>query len=239
MKATPLPLALLMLLVAGCSNITIEGQLLQPADVTATAQASSIHTVPTSISDLSATAAIGQAVSLTLTAAVPSPTDTPRPSPTAEPTTAIPPTDTPTPTAVATTAIPQTNTPTPTATKKPAIQATSVPALTNADSIAGKWTGTLDNTSVRIDLFIQTGCTVGIVCGTASAPLCSASITLAAVNDNTFVFAEQRMAGDPDICVTGGYEYLRLRPDGTLSYTFRYTSASGETTGSTATLRRP
>ena len=223
MKAMPLPLLLLVLLVVGCSNISIEGQFLQPADVTATALATSIRMAPTSTSDLAATAAIERSVRLTLTAAVPSPTNTPPPSPTAKPTTAIPPTDTPTSTA----------------TKKPAIQATSAPALTNADSIAGNWTGTLDSTSVRIDLFIQTGCAVGNVCGTASAPLCSVSIALAAINENTFAFVEQLMTGDPNFCVTGGYEYLRLRPDGSLSYTFRYTSPSGETTGSTATLRRP
>ncbi len=227
MKATCLPLLLLVLLVAGCSNIVIEGQFLQPADVTATALATSIRASPTSTPDLGATAAIERAVGLTLTAAVPSPTHTPPPSPTAtaKPTTAIPPTETPVPTV--------------TATKKPAVQATSAPALTNADSIAGNWTGTLDNTSVRIDLFIQTGCTVGNVCGTASAPLCSVSIALAAINGDTFAFVEQLTAGDPNFCPTGGYEYLRLRPDGTLSYTFRYTSPSGETTGSTATLRRP
>ncbi len=218
-----LPLLLLVLLVAGCSNISIEGQFLQPADVTATALAASIRAAPTSTPDVGATAAVERAVRLTLTAAVPTPTNTLPPAPTAEPTTATPPIETPTPTA----------------TKKPAVQATSAPALTNADSIAGNWTGTLDNTSVRIDLFIQTGCTVGNVCGIASAPLCSVGITLAAINGNTFAFAEQLTAGDPTFCVTGGYEYLRLRPDGTLSYTFRYTSPSGETTGSTATLRRP
>jgi hypothetical protein len=223
MKATPL--LLLVLLVAACRNVVIEGQFYQPADVTATALATSIRVAPTSTPDLAATAAAERAVSVTLTAAVPSSTHTPLPSPTAtaEPTTAIPPTETPTPTA----------------TKKPTIQATSAPALTNADIIAGNWTGTLDNTSVRIDLFIQTGCVVGNVCGTASAPLCSVSIALVAINGNTFAFVEQLISGDPNFCPTGGYEYLRLRPDGTLSYTFRYTSPSGETTGSTATLRRP
>jgi hypothetical protein len=88
-------------------------------------------------------------------------------------------------------------------------------------------------------LFIQTGCTVGNVCGTASAPLCSVSLTLVAINGNTFAFVEQLSTGDPGFCPNGGYEYLRLRPDGTLSYTYRLTSPSGETTGSTATLRRP
>jgi len=71
MKAMPLPLLLLVLLVVGCSNISIEGQFLQPADVTATALATSIRMAPTSTSDLAATAAIERSVRLTLTAAVP------------------------------------------------------------------------------------------------------------------------------------------------------------------------
>ncbi len=83
MKATRLPLVLFVLLVAGCSNIVIEGQFFQPADVTATALATSIRVAPTSATDLSATAAIERAVRLTLTAAAPSATSTPLPSPNA------------------------------------------------------------------------------------------------------------------------------------------------------------
>ena len=109
MKAIPLPLLLLILLVVGCSNISIEGQFLQPADVTATALATSIRASPTS--DLGATAAVERAVRLTLTAAVPLPTDTPIPSPTFEPTTAIPAPET----------LP------PTATRKPTLLPTAAP----------------------------------------------------------------------------------------------------------------
>src|SRR5574341_2071705 len=111
MNATRLPLLLFALLAVGCSSIGIEGQFLQPADVTATALATSIRAALTSTPDPGATAAIERAVKLTLTAAVPSPTNTPPPSPTAEPTTAIPPTETLTPTA----------------TKKPAIQPSAPP----------------------------------------------------------------------------------------------------------------
>src|SRR5574341_545057 len=123
MKATRLPLLLLLLLVVGCSNISIEGQFLQPADVTATALATSMSATPTSTPDLGATAAIERAVRQTLTAAVPAPTHTPPPSPTAtaEPTTAIPPTETPTPTA----------------TKKPIPWATVTP--TGYDPFVGTW----------------------------------------------------------------------------------------------------
>ncbi len=115
MKATRLPLLLLVLLMAGCSNIVIEGQFLQPADVTATALAASIRAAPTSTPDLAVTAAIERAVKLTLTEAVPSPTNTLPPSSTPEPTTTVPPTDTPAPTTA------------PTATGKPTLAATAAP----------------------------------------------------------------------------------------------------------------
>ncbi len=75
-----------------------------------------------------ATAVIEQAVKLTLTAAVPSPTHTLPPSPTPEPTTAVPPTDTPVPTA------------TPAATKKPAPAPTSTP-MPPAAPFTGTWQG--------------------------------------------------------------------------------------------------
>jgi hypothetical protein len=81
MKATPLPLLLFVILVMSCGSIGIEGQFLGPADATATALATSIRAAPTSTPDLGATAAIERAVSLTLTAAAPTPTNTLPPSP--------------------------------------------------------------------------------------------------------------------------------------------------------------
>lgn len=109
MKASPLPLLLLALLAVGCRNIVIEGQVFQPKDVTATALVTSIHIAPTSTTDLSATTAIERAIRLTLTAAVPSPTDTLTPT--------LTPTATPT----------STDTPEPTVTMKPAAHVTVVP----------------------------------------------------------------------------------------------------------------
>lgn len=96
MKATSLSLLLFVLLMAGCSNVVIEGQFVEPEEATATAQATLILASPTSTPDLAATA-VERAVRLTLTAAVPLLTDTPIPSPTFEPTTAVPATDTPPP----------------------------------------------------------------------------------------------------------------------------------------------
>jgi regulation of enolase protein 1 (concanavalin A-like superfamily) len=74
-------LAIVAVFTAGCRNIVIEGQFFVPADVTATALATSNRTTPSSTPDLSATAAIERAVRLTLTAAAPAPTHTPAPSP--------------------------------------------------------------------------------------------------------------------------------------------------------------
>ena len=79
MKVTPLPLLLLVLLVVGCSNISIEAQFFQPAEATATALALPAATASTSDRDV--TAAIERAVRLTLTAAAPTPTHTLPPSP--------------------------------------------------------------------------------------------------------------------------------------------------------------
>ena len=145
MKATPLSLLLPALLVAGCSNIVIEGQFLQPADATATAVATSIQVVPTSTPDLAATAAIERAVRLTLTAAIPSPTSTPPPTPTAtaEPTTAVPPTETPVPTA----------------TRKPVPQATFTPVM--VEPFTGTWVGpdSVDG-SITTLVLVQTGNTL-------------------------------------------------------------------------------
>ncbi len=145
MKTTRLPLVLFVLFMVGCSNISIEGQVLQPADVTATALATSIRASPTSTPDLGATAAIERAVRLTLTAAVPSPTHTPPSSPTAtaEPTTAIPPTETPVPTA----------------TKKPVPPATVTPVM--VEPFTGTWVGpdSVDG-SITTLVLVQTGNTL-------------------------------------------------------------------------------
>ncbi len=226
---TNIIVALLIVLSAGCQSATPIPPL-TPAGQVETQVAATISAGQTS------TAAVEQAVSLTLTAAVPSPTNTLPPSPTPEPTTAVPPTDTPAPTA----------------TKKPVIQATAVspsPTVsqgpTNTDSIAGNWVGTIigesdPSFSTPIDLFIQAGCTAGSVCGTVSVPQlpCSGNIALTAINGDTFVFIEQNMGG-ASFCGSGGFEYVRLRSDGNLSWSFRGISASGENIASNAVLRRP
>ena len=98
-----------------------------------------------------------------------------------------------------------------------------VPALTNADSIAGKWAGTdvgYPDTSFRTpwELVVQSGCTVGKVCATASAPAyqCSVDQELLAITGSTFTFIG-RNSSNPTACQVGAYAYVRLLPDGTLS----------------------
>jgi hypothetical protein len=122
--------------------------------------------------------------------------------------------------------------------------AASLPALANADPVAGEWTGNAHgiddpNFSTQVDISIQTGCMVGNTCGTYSAAQssCSGDMILAAINGNTFTFIEKNTAGSSD-CTTGGYEYVRMNPDGTLAWSFFYSSLAGESTASSATLQR-
>ena len=88
-----------------------------------------------------ATAAVEQAVKLTLTAVVPSPTNALPPSPTSEPTTAVPSTDTPAPTA----------------TKKPAPPPPTFTPMPTASPFTGTWQGAdpYDGSTITLSL-VQT-----------------------------------------------------------------------------------
>ncbi len=102
--------------------------------------------------------------------------------------------------------------------------APSVTALTNADSIAGEWTGKLvapgTEFTTPLELKIETGCTVGKVCGTVSAPefTCTNHLLLLAITGQTFTFKEQDP--EPAACGTGTIDYGRLLPDGSLKLGF-------------------
>jgi hypothetical protein len=113
---------------------------------------------------------------------------------------------------------------------------------TNTDSFAGDWTGTTKGIndpsfSTQIDISVEKGCKVGKECGTVSAPKlsCSGDIALESITGNNFTFVEQNVQGGSS-CISGGYEYIRLLPDGTLSWAFLYTSPSGDQTASSAVL---
>ena len=121
---------------------------------------------------------------------------------------------------------------------------TAVIAPTTTDPIAGKWTGSIfgetSGFSALIDLSIQPGFKAGNVCGTVSVPQlpCSGSLALTEINGDTFVFIEQNMTGAA-ACASGGYEYLQLQENGTLSFKYTFTSSSGEKIGSSGVLKRP
>ena len=120
--------------------------------------------------------------------------------------------------------------------------ATVTPGATNnTNAIAGKWNGTISNQagtfSTLVELSIQSNCAPGRVCGTYIAPrlFCSGDLFLNEITSAHFMFIEQNASGGAS-CISGGYEYLQLLEDGTLSY--RYSSQS---TGdaSTGVLHRP
>ncbi len=114
--------------------------------------------------------------------------------------------------------------------------------VANKDEITGAWAGTIlssDGTfSTLLELSIQPACEPGSVCGTFSAPQlpCSGELFLQEIDGDTFIFIEQNVTG-ASFCVSGGFEYLQLLPDGTLSYT--YSSTPGSTDTTSGILRRP
>jgi len=140
----------------------------------------------------------------------------------------------PTPSTLVSTVVPPMDTPVPTA----------VSAPTTTDSIAGKWTGTIfgetSDFSTRIDLSIRPSCEAGRLCGTVSAPQlpCSGELFLQEMTGDGFVFIERNMTGASS-CVSGGYEYLQLQPDGTLAFKYLFTTPSGEKLASNGVLKRP
>ncbi len=200
--------ALLVVLSAGCQSATPIPPP-TPAGQVETQVAATISAGQTS------TAAVEQAVKLTLTAAVPSPTDTLPPSPTPEPTTAVPLTDTPAPTA----------------TKKPAALPTATQAPTNADAIAGMWSGTAKNGDFAFQVTVTIGksCAIGSVCGPFDIPAipCSGTFTLIGIRGTTYQFQAGNYQGS---CTPGASDFLQLLPDGTLYYISRSPSF-GESNG--------
>jgi len=113
--------------------------------------------------------------------------------------------------------------------------------VANTNAIAGTWRGTISNNagtfSTSIELSIQPDCEAGDICGTFSVPQlpCSGDLLLREITAADFIFIEQNISG-ASYCISGGYEYLQLLEDGTLSYMY-----SSQSTGdaSTGILHRP
>jgi hypothetical protein len=97
--------------------------------------------------------------------------------------------------------------------------------ISTTESIAGSWTGTIKGIeidfSAEILLYINKGCTINEVCGTYSVPSipCSGNLILNQIDNNTFVFEEQKTGG-VESCSLTGIEYLKLLPDQTLSWEY-------------------
>ncbi len=123
----------------------------------------------------------------------------------------------------------------------------AAPGLTNADSIAGQWVGTIYGVpdasfSTKLILDLKTGCSLGEVCGTYLTPdlTCAGNLKLSAIVGNTLILDEQTTGGGSSCYSFGAYraEYLRLLADGTLSYAFWSKSTQGDVVSSTGILKR-
>jgi hypothetical protein len=114
--------------------------------------------------------------------------------------------------------------------------------VSNTNGIAGTWSGTISNEartfSTRLELSIQTNCKAGNICGTFTVPQlpCSGKLFLQEIDGKTYIFIEQNATG-AESCTSGGYEYLQLKPDGTLDY--RYAMTSGSAITSSGILNQP
>jgi hypothetical protein len=111
----------------------------------------------------------------------------------------------------------------------------------NTNVIAGTWSGSISNNagtfSTPLKLSIQPDCEAGNICGTFTAPQlpCSGDLFLNEIAAAHFIFIEQHASGAAS-CISGGYEYLQLLEDGTLSYAFSSQSTGDSSTG---ILHRP
>ena len=76
---------------------------------------------------------------------------------------------------------------------------------------------------------------MGKVCGTYTVPElpCTGSLTLNDISRGTYTFVEQS-ATNSATCPSGGFEYIRMLSDGTLSW--QYLNGSAQ---SNAILRQP
>jgi len=112
-----------------------------------------------------------------------------------------------------------------------------MPTPISTDTIAGDWIGVFqgisDDFSAEIHVSINKNCETNNVCGTYSVPSlpCSGDLILTRVDNTTFVFVEQKTDG-ADWCGSGGFEYMELLPDNTLSWGYSDTGESIKSKGS-------
>lgn len=116
-------------------------------------------------------------------------------------------------------------------------------AAISTDSIAGNWMGSFqgisDNFSAQILVTINKNCEINNICGTYSVPSlpCSGNLILTGTDHTSFIFAEQKTGG-ADWCGSGGFEYMELGPDHTLSWGYRELGESIKSKGSLTKVAR-
>ena len=99
---------------------------------------------------------------------------------------------------------------------------------TNADAIAGHWTGNAtdaDGKPFKVDVDIAQGCAVDARCGTISVAHvpCRGSIYLAAVQQGDYEFRVDNFEPpSANGCTPGAGEHFQLAADGSLNYTTSY-----------------
>ena len=120
--------------------------------------------------------------------------------------------------------------PTPTiASSTPGPVASLRPIATTADAIAGKWSGTAQDSngkSFQITLDVRKSCSLKERCGSISVSHvpCEGEIFLEKAEDDGFEFRVTNFYGhsNRDVCQSGAGEHFKLRPDGKLAYTTTY-----------------
>jgi hypothetical protein len=95
------------------------------------------------------------------------------------------------------------------------------------ESIVGNWTGTMINTATgerltQLDISIQSGCTIGKICGSYSIPQapCGGNFIYTGTNGQAFRYTQQLTIGDIKFCGTDSLNEITLLKDGTLSQTW-------------------
>ena len=95
----------------------------------------------------------------------------------------------------------------------------------NEYSLGGAWEGIIQSetsdSKTKVELFLETTCELGDICGTISTPARSAELQLVNVDGKTYEFLELNSTGIKDY-KGGGHVYLRLVADDAVSFDFNF-----------------
>ncbi len=113
-------------------------------------------------------------------------------------------------------------------------------ALSSTEPMAGQWVGTVfepgNGFANVLSISILPDCKVGGVCGKSKFSWCSLDLILKDIDGDTLSFAEQNINNSAP-CAVGGYDHLRLQPDGTIL--LNYDPGSSGAVIYNGILRRP